>query len=117
MLVKDEAAKRRVLQALADEYSQTILISTIEKPMSAVELSIKHDIPISTAYRRVHELQEVGLIVVERCVITDDGKKYDVYRSTVKGVKVNLGLGSATVELEPNEDTVGKFMKLWSYMR
>lgn len=117
MLIRDGESRGRVLKALADEYSQAILLSTVEKAVSAVELSTKFNIPISTAYRRIHELEEVGLIAVERSVITDDGKRYDLYRSTVKGVKVIFGTGSVVVELEPNEDMVRKFMRIWSYMR
>ena len=101
------------MKALADKYSQAILLSTVEKAVSVVDLSREHDIPISTTYRRVHELEESGLIVVQRIVITDDGKKYDLYRASVKGVKVILGLGLVCVELEPNDDTVAKFMRVW----
>ncbi len=117
MRLHDDNSKDKVLQALADEYSRSILLSTIQKAKSAVELSTEKSIPISTAYRRLHELQEAGLVAVERSVITDDGKKFDLYRSTVKSVAISFNLGATEVELIPNEDMVTKFVRLWGYMR
>lgn len=117
MRLQDEAAKDRVLKALADEYSRSILLSTMQKAKSAVELSAEKNIPISTAYRRLHELQEAGLVAIERSTITEDGKKFDLYRSTVRSVSVSFNLGATEIELIPNEDMVAKFVRLWGYMR
>jgi len=115
--LQDDSAKDKVLKALADEYSRTILLSTIQKAKSAVELSTEKNIPISTSYRRLHELQEAGLVAIERSTITEDGKKFDLYRSTVKSVSISFNLGATDVELVPNEDMVTKFVRLWGYMR
>jgi DNA-binding transcriptional ArsR family regulator len=113
----DEAEKDRVLKALADEYSRIIILSTIQKAKSAVELSAEKNLPISTVYRRLHELQEAKLVAIERIVITEDGKKFDLYRSTVGGVSVFFNLGATEVEIVPNEDMVAKFTRLWGYMK
>jgi len=117
LLITDATLKERVLQALSDQYSRAILLSIIEGSKSATELSSEGDIPISTTYRRVHELQEAGLVAVERTVVTEDGKKYELYRSTIRGIKIAFGPGTVEVELVPNEDIVGKFMRMWSHMR
>lgn len=117
MRLQYETAKDRVLKALADEYSRSIILSTIQKSRSAVELSSEKNIPITTAYRRLHELQEAGLVAVERSVITEDGKRFELYRSTVKSVAISFHLGSIEIELVPNEDMVTKFVRLWGYMR
>lgn len=117
MRLHDEVAKDKVLKALADEYSRSILLSTMQKAKSAVELSTEKNIPISTAYRRLHELQEAGLVAIERIIITEDGKKFDLYRSTVRSVSVSFNPGATEIELVPNEDMVAKFARLWGYMR
>lgn len=105
------------MQALADEYSRAILVSTIQTPKSAIEVSAERNIPISTAYRRLHELEEAGLVVVERSKVTEDGKRFELYRSTVRSVSVSFNLNSIDVELVPNEDMVARFTRLWDYMR
>ena len=117
MLITDEQAKDRVLKALADEYSRKMLNASIQHARSVVELSREQNIPMSSAYRRVHEMIEAGLITVERSVVTDDGKRYDLYRSTVKDVSIRFGPGRVEIELTPNEDVISKFMRMWSYMR
>ncbi len=117
MRLQDEAAKDKVLKALADEYSRIIILSTIQKAKSAVELSSEKNLPISTVYRRLHELEEAKLVAIERSMITEDGKKFDLYRSTVASVSVSFNPGSTEVEIVPNEDMVAKFVRLWGYMR
>ena len=117
MRLRDDAAKDMVLKALADEYSRIILLSTIEMAKSATELSVEKNLPISTVYRRLHELQEAKLVAIERSVVTEDGKKFDLYRSTVGGVSVSFNLGATEVDLIPNEDMVSKFLRIWGYMR
>jgi predicted ArsR family transcriptional regulator len=105
------------MQAIADEYSRAILVSTIQTPKSAIEVSAERNIPISTAYRRLHELEEAGLVVVERSKVTEDGKRFELYRSTVRSVSVSFNVSSIDVELVPNEDMVARFTRLWDYMR
>lgn len=117
MQVLDEARKAQVLQALADDYSRKILASTIVVAKSVIDISREHNIPISTAYRRVHELLESGLLTIQRIIITDDGKKYEIYRSMVRNVTIQFERGAVQVFIEPNEDVVDKFTRLWGYVR
>ncbi|MGA2627513.1 MAG: helix-turn-helix domain-containing protein [Candidatus Bathyarchaeia archaeon] len=61
MLVSEEVTKQRILAAVADEYSRMILMRTRDEPVSALNLSKKYEIPITTVYRRVEELVQAGL--------------------------------------------------------
>ncbi len=117
MDVHDEKAKERVLSALADVYSRNILLSTVTQAKSATDLSRQHNIPLSSAYRRIHELTEAGLISIERSVISDDGKRFDLYRSTIRSIKVFFEEGKVLVELVPNEDVISKFARMWSRVK
>jgi hypothetical protein len=63
LIVSDDPAKQRILAALSDEYSRKILTATIEIPMSALELSKKYEIPITTVYPQT----ENGMICTEAC--------------------------------------------------
>jgi predicted transcriptional regulator len=82
-----------VAQILADEYSRKILASALHDPKSVEELSKENAIPLSTCYRRVHEMLREGIVVVERIMITQDGKRYELFRS---------GFTSLTLRLEGN---------------
>lgn len=50
------------LSLLADAECRTILDATAAKPMSVPELVAQHDIPTSTAYRKVKTLVAAGLL-------------------------------------------------------
>ncbi len=62
-------------------------------------------------------LTDAGLLGVERSVITEDGKKYDLFRSTVKGIEINYQPSDLIVRLIPNEDMISKFIRIWAYMK
>ncbi|MEM2760993.1 MAG: hypothetical protein QXU32_09795 [Nitrososphaerales archaeon] len=58
---------------------------------------------MSTAYRRIHDL-EAGLVQVTGSIINDDGKRYYLYRSRIKAVRTIFGLNSLEVEVTPNDN-------------
>ncbi|MBM3897114.1 MAG: helix-turn-helix domain-containing protein [Thaumarchaeota archaeon] len=113
MIIKDEERKKALLRAMADEYSLKILISLIDRAESVNNISRVNDIPIATAYRRVSELQEAGLLVIERGVLTEDGKRYDLYRSAVRSMQVSFKSGAVEIDVVPNRDAVSKLENMW----
>ena len=117
MLIQDEATKKTVLQTMADDCSITILKATTERAYSAMELVREFAFPSSTVYRRISELLTAKLLAVERIVVTEDGKKFSLYRSTVKEMHSEYSFGKVEVHLIPNEDIVNKLSRLWDSMR
>ena len=103
ILAKDSTLKKAILKALSDEYSQTIMNFTIEKPKSVVEIVKECDIPMTTAYRRVNELEENKILKITGSVVTDDGKKYFLYQNRLKSVYVTFGLESLDVQIVEND--------------
>src|SRR5438128_2339580 len=62
-----------LVQLLSDEYSRKIAMSAVSKAKSVEELSQEDNVPLSTCYRRVHELVDSGIMIIERIVITAGG--------------------------------------------
>jgi predicted transcriptional regulator len=114
LIVGDEPAKQRILSAMADEYSRKILTATTEIPMSALELSKKYEIPITTVYRRIEELVEAGLIAAVKSGRTTDGKWYDLYRSLLKRIDVSFEKGEVRIDVIVNEHVADKFTRMWT---
>jgi len=112
-LVRDKNVRRALLGALADEEALRILASTIWKPKSVIELIRECNLPHTSAYRLVNELKDNGLLVAERLVLTDDGKKYALYRSTFKSMSVRFEHGELEVEVSANNDTAGNAFRLF----
>ena len=102
--------KQRVLAAIADDYSRKILQATIETSMSALELTKKYEIPVTTVYRRIEELIKAGLIASVKSGRTKEGKWFGIYRSLIKRIDMHFE-GDLQVELSINEEVAYKF---WS---
>ena len=99
--IQEQTTKDTLLEILADKYSRTILESTIDMPKSAIDLSNECGIPISTAYRRVQRLHAHKLLGISGS-ISQDGKKYYLYKSKVKSIMTCFNSGSIEVEIVPN---------------
>jgi DNA-binding Lrp family transcriptional regulator len=115
--VTDPTKIQTLVQSLADEYSRKIILSAIPKAKSVEDLSRENDIPLSTCYRRVHELLDAQILVIEKIIITQDGKKYELLRSSYRSVTVSFENGAMNVEAVINEDVAEKLRRLWLTMR
>ena len=114
MIVSDEPSKQRILAAMADEYSRKILTATIQEPISALELSKKYEIPITTVYRRIEELVEAGLLAAVKSGRTTDGKWFDLYRSLLRRIDVGFENGDVRIEIIVNEHVSDRFTRMWT---
>ncbi len=103
ILAKDSTLRKAILKALSDDYSRTIMNATIEKSKSVVDLVKECDIPMTTAYRRIHELEDSKILKVTGAIVTDDGKKYYLYQNRIKSIYVTFGLESLDVQIVDNE--------------
>ncbi|MDG6985320.1 MAG: helix-turn-helix transcriptional regulator [Nitrososphaerota archaeon] len=117
MEITDPARVQALVQGLADEYSRRILLSAISKAKSVEDMSRENDIPLSTAYRRIHELLDAQMLVVERIIVTPDGKKYELLRSSYRAINVAFDGEKLKVDAVINEDVAEKLRRLWLSMR
>lgn len=79
----------KILWILSDSYCRTILQSIKYAPKSCMEISAECRIPISTVYRRTQYLHDQKLVHTSGS-ISDDGKKYFLYKSRVKSVETQF---------------------------
>ncbi|MDG6915112.1 MAG: hypothetical protein JRM86_06545 [Nitrososphaerota archaeon] len=111
LVLRGRLAKETVT-ALSDEFSRRILASTIDEGKTVQEISLEQAVPLSTCYRRAHELLQEGLLVPERIVVTLEGKRHTVFRSSFKRVEVASDLTETSVSVELNKDVAGKFQQM-----
>jgi len=104
ILKRDSDFRKSILKALSDDYSRSIMNFTIEQPKSVVDIVKGCDIPMTTAYRRVNELEENKILKVTGSVVTDDGKKYFLYQNRLKSIYVVFGLEELDVQIIDNDD-------------
>lgn len=83
-------SERAFLRAVADEDCRTILQTIDEERKTVSEISEECDIPLSTVYRKVNDLQEVGLVEKQNRLCRDS-KPENVYDLCFGGALITIG--------------------------
>ncbi|MGD2107600.1 MAG: ArsR family transcriptional regulator [Nitrosopumilaceae archaeon] len=100
--VEEESLKSDLLEIVSDKYCRTILNAIMEKPKSAMEISVEGNIPISTVYRRIQVLHDAKMLYTSGS-ISGDGKKFFLYKSKIKEIQTNFNNGEVKVEIVFNQ--------------
>lgn len=117
MQVVEDERKKAVIRALLDDQSRLILISTMLMSKSVVDITREQRIPVTSAYRKVKELKQFGLLKVERIVLTEDGKKYELVKSTIRAANVVFDKGTLDVDVTANVEADEKMVKRFFTLR
>ena len=119
MMVVEQDRKDALLSAMGDRFMREILMSAMLQAKSIEEIASEKGIPISTCYRRVHELVTLRLLRIEQTIVTDEGKKYETFRSVVKQATVTISPADISVDvtLQPREVAEVKLQSMWKSIR
>jgi predicted ArsR family transcriptional regulator len=93
---------QKVIEALADTESRSILFSTIKKGKTAADLSYQLQIPLSSVYKKLADLEELTLIKVEKWLISDKGRKFKIYKSRISKADITIKKPEPSLSLIPN---------------
>lgn len=106
-----------MLDALGDPVIRRILASTDATARTAPELNQSTGVPLTTLYRKIHELEELGLVGIERSAITPDGKRVDFYRSCLEEARVEVKGGSFRLQARYRNLSSLRMERLWGRVR
>jgi len=101
--LKKYDVNQKVMEALADAQSRSILFSIIKQGKTAMELSEEHRIPLSSVYKKISDLEEIALIKVDKWVLSENGKKFKLYKSRISKAEVSIRKPEPVIILTPNE--------------
>ena len=93
---------QKILEALADLQSRSILFSIIKEGKTALELSEKYRIPLSSVYKKISDLEDLALVRVDKWVLSDNGKKFKVYKSRISRAEISIKKPEPVITLSPN---------------
>ena len=88
-----------ILRHISDQYSIRILRATLHRPMDAITLSNTLKIPIAVCYRRIRELESLGLIEKAGRKLTNKGKWISLYKAKVKNATVVMREGKIVLKI------------------
>ena len=93
---------QKIIKSLANYESRYILFSIIKKGNFAITLSDKLKIPIGSVYKKLTDLEELGLIEVEKHRISYNGRKCKMYKSRISKADISIRKPGPTLRLIPN---------------
>ena len=102
---KNYDINQKIVTELSDIVSRNILLCMVKRPKSVIDIYTEKHIPISTIYQKIKVLENLSLIVMEKELVAEDGRKTKFYRSVFKEAKIYFDDYEPKIELEPNTIT------------
>ncbi len=96
---KDRRDSKSIISILANENSNKVLLSLFESDRSAQDLSRSLNIPLSTVYRTLTNLENEEIVQVNKMVLDSEGHHLKIYHTKYnkiiitidnKGIKVHF---------------------------
>ena len=92
-----------LLKELFDGFSYKIVMSTIEDSKTVFEICKENDLPISSTYKKIKKLKDLGLLFIDRIMINEKGKKVVFYKSKIQSVELILNKKQVLLQFKKNE--------------
>ncbi len=89
-----------VIRTVLDDYAFRILMLTHEKECTAFDLSRRLSIPIVACYRRLRQLEDLGVIVPANTVAATPGHPIRLYRSHLRSARIVFEDGRLWARIE-----------------
>ena len=103
-----------LLKELFDGFSYKIVMSTIEDSKTVFEICKENDLPISSTYKKIRKLKNLGLLFIDRIVINEKGKKVVFYKSKIQSVELMLNKKQIVLQLKKNEKNLPRSLSQWA---
>jgi hypothetical protein len=101
-------------RVIMDEKNIRILSATAFRPLSAREIAYMFNIPLVSCYRKMAELEKLGLIKCVDRPLTQSGKRVKVYKSQLLKVSVNFEGGKLKIVMDVAWKKTQHFEISWS---
>ena len=102
--LKKYDVNQKVLEALADAQSRVILFSIVKHGKTAIQLSERCRIPLSSVYKKISDLENIALVRVEKWLLSDSGKRFKVYKSRISKAEISIRKPEPSIILIPNQN-------------
>jgi hypothetical protein len=101
-------------RVIMDEKNIRILSATAFRPLSAREIAYMFNIPLVSCYRKMGELEKLGLIKCVDRPLTQSGKRVKVYKSQLLKVAVTFEGGKLKIVMDVAWKKTQHFEISWS---
>jgi len=108
IVVERDRFRQAILAMIADKEMRKILDYATYHSRSVNNVIGDIGIPHSTAYRKIKWMLEEGLLFSDKIEITPDGKKFSLFRSTLKSINIRYSQGEIIVQVDYNFNVLEK---------
>ena len=107
-MILDSQKKNAILTALADPEAVSIINSTMNQSKSVSDIIRETNVPHTTAYRKIKWLVDEKLLVVDKVLINDEGKKYSLFHSIFRSIIVKYENNKILIDAEQNIEPLNR---------
>jgi DNA-binding transcriptional ArsR family regulator len=107
-MILDSQKKKAILTALADPEAVSIMDSTMNQSKSVSDIIRETNVPHTTAYRKIKWLVDEKLLVVDKILINDEGKKYSLFHSVFRSIIVKYENNKILIDAEENIEPLNR---------
>ena len=107
-MILDSQKKEAILTALADPEAVSIINSTMNHSKSVSDIIRETNMPHTTAYRKIKWLVDEKLLVVDKVLINDEGKKYSLFHSIFRSIIVKYENNKIIIDAQQNIEPLNR---------
>ena len=100
--------KEKMIAYLADPESRQILSCVLKESKTATIIRTELNLPASSAYRKISDLRDCGLLMVDRFLIKPDGKREALYSCSFSEIGLKAESGAIVLEVIPSKRSLEK---------
>jgi DNA-binding transcriptional ArsR family regulator len=93
-----DVSDEQLFELLGDSYTRRVLEAVSDEPRTGSEVVEAADVSKATAYRRLNDLQEAGLVETE-LVIDPDGHHHERYHAVLERIELSCANGLECTDL------------------
>ncbi|NIP62931.1 MAG: HTH domain-containing protein [Nitrosopumilaceae archaeon] len=99
---------QKIIESLSNVCARAVLFSIKDSSKDATQIAEELNISLSTVYKTLSNLEDLALIVVDRYIISKDGKKIKQYISRIGKVEIVMTDMEPKLSLYPNKAVKSK---------
>ena len=97
--IEDSHINRIILEAIGDDDKKNILNAVLDKPRIISEILEMCKIPQTSGYRKVNNLIQNGLLIINGHELTDDGRTINKYQPVFDNIQIHVEKNKVVVQV------------------
>jgi predicted transcriptional regulator len=106
--IEDSHINRIILEAIGDDDKKNILNAVLDKPRIISEILEICKIPQTSGYRKVNNLIQNGLLIINGHELTDDGRTINKYQPVFDNIQIHVEKNKVVVQVQLTKEYLDK---------